>query len=142
MSPTFTFSLKIWITSVVLGSLIADLPFLFQSNNLDDFIGKLSWVIFQMGVAAVLSVISLLLLWLFVHLLTRHGFGVIKTKIILSFIGLVLALAPLLWLIRGAWELSWTNSLFYMAYPVTIIAGIWFYKLKPVSDPEHTSSIA
>lgn len=134
MIQAFRFSINVWVTGLLLGSALSDLPFLFHSNSTPGCLDMLGLILAQTCIAAMLSICSWLLLLLVTYLLTRQPFNVLKVKVTLSAIGLLLAMAPLLWLTGGSFGVDWTDRLSLIAYPATIIGGIWFYALEPTDN--------
>lgn len=47
----------------------------------------------------------------------------------MSFIGFLLALAPIMWLTKGDIDLD-RDLVYYLPYPLVVVGSIWFYKLQ------------
>jgi hypothetical protein len=132
MHPSVVYSLKVWLTSVVLGSFLSCLPFIFPLTDWYELVTVLfGGMLLVMIVAALFSILSWAGLLLSIHLLTKYPFNEKQVKLKLSVIGLLLALAPLLFITGGGLGVDWTDRLAVICYPSLIVAGIWFYRLEP-----------
>ena len=138
MKQALIYSLKVWLTSVVLGSLISTIPMTLRSESKQQFAQALGFIPLLIAIVAALSFCSWLLLFLFTYLFTKQSFRVKNVKLILSFLGLVLSVAPLLLLADGGLGLVYTIDL--ITYPAWIIAGLWFYKLQSTYE-EDTAQV-
>ncbi|NHA07771.1 hypothetical protein G7092_28490 [Mucilaginibacter sp. HC2] len=126
MKQALIYSLKVWLTGVFLAPVLLKLFWMVSGESTgSNAVGAL------MLFGGVLSIPSVLLLFLSVLILTRQAIAVNSTKLILSLIGIILAYLPI-WVLNG--RQFWLDSFmlnFFVGYTVTVIAAIWFYKLKP-----------
>jgi type IV secretory pathway VirB3-like protein len=127
------YSLSVWLTSVILTPIIVTL-YLARKENMppDKEIGPmmLMW-------GGIFSIPSLLILGLTCHYLVNRFHTVKAVKMVLTVISVILTYAPF-WVINrfSFKDDSGTVSLFFLPYCLTIVAGIWFYRLKGVGDVE------
>jgi len=125
MKQALIYSLKIWLTGVFISPVLVKLFWLIIGESSgSNAIGAL------MLFGGILSIPSVLLLFLSVLILTKQAIEVNSMKLILSLIGVILTYLPI-WFLNGR-EFGLDNFMlnFFIAYTVTVIAGIWFYKLK------------
>jgi cbb3-type cytochrome oxidase subunit 1 len=81
-----------------------------------------------------LSLPSLLFLGMFCNQLVYSKNKVEEVKIWLTIIGIVLTYAPF-WILNGfTYTDNSSVSMFFWPYGATIVAGIWFYRLKGVGE--------
>ncbi len=125
MKQALIYSLKVWLTGVFLAPVLLKLFWMVSGESTgSNAVGAL--ILF----GGVLSIPSVLLLFLSVLILTRQAIAVNSTKLILSLIGIILAYLPI-WVLNG--RQFWLDSFmlnFFVGYTVTVMAAIWFYKLK------------
>lgn len=125
MKQALIYSLKVWLTGVFLAPVLLKLFWMVSGESTgSNAVGAL--ILF----GGVLSIPCVLLLFLSVLILTRQAIAVNSTKLILSLIGIILAYLPI-WFLNG--RQFWLDSFmlnFFVGYTVTVIAAIWFYKLK------------
>lgn len=132
MKQAIIYSLKVWLTAVLLSPLLSVILFEpFDDHNSTDIKGALFFILLSIPYGLVLSIPSWLLLWISVWLVNRLSTSSIKKKWMLSIIGLVLSLLPFYLIFGhddnpvGEGAIEWA-----VAYCIVILAGIWFYPLK------------
>jgi|GEM_PF-4122014 len=129
MKQSFIYSLKVWLTAVfVAPALIIGIQTL-QHNY-----GLTHWVAYYVAVVVggLYSLPSAALFYLAVYLAKRFYMGQIQAKIWLTFAGILLTLLAMTFLSRG---LPNSKEVFYTeVYAGVIVAGVWFYKLKPAEQ--------
>jgi Co/Zn/Cd efflux system component len=124
MKP-LTFSLKVWLTSVVLGTLI----FYFIGHPTDDS-SMTFWEYILVGLlyALLLSCVSFFVFWAALTWLTKRPLPKTAKRWITTFIGLILTAAPFPILFGGNhpdWRMM---SEFASCYAAPIVAGTWLFK--------------
>lgn len=132
MKETLFYTLKVWISSVVLGPVMYSASdILFEPKRSDDFSCSLSFIAFSVPYGLILSVPSFVILWLTTYGISRLKLSIMATKLWLSIVGTVLTALPFA-LIFGHDDpsgylstIAWATS-----YSLVIVVGIWFYKLK------------
>jgi hypothetical protein len=134
MKQTIIYSLKVWLTSVVISPVLYIILEAIQKPRVYQNIeGGLGFILFSIIYGLILSLISWILLWLSLYSLLMFNRDIIITKLWLSIIGAILTLLPF-WLVLGYDDpnpLTGT-ALWAASYCLVIIAGIWFYRLKPL----------
>lgn len=125
-----SYVLRVWLTSVVLSPIIVSLYMSWVENSPPD--AELVPLMLMWGGA--LSVPSLLILGMLCHYLVHRKNNVKDVKIWLTIIGIILTYAPF-WVLNA---FSFANNsgatVLFWPYCVTIVAGIWFYKLKGMGE--------
>ena len=126
MKQALIFSLKVWLTAVFVTPLLLKLFWMIiNESSGSNVIGAL--IIF----GGVLSIPSVLLLFLTSLVLIRQVIATHSIKLILSLAGIILSYLPI-WFLNGRQFILDNFMLnFFVGYTVIVIAGIWFYKLKP-----------
>ena len=129
MKQALIYSLKVWLTAVFIAPLLLKLFWIVTNESSgSNAIGAL--IIF----GGILSIPSVLLLFLTTIFLVRQTITVNSMKLILSLGGLILTYLPI-WFLNGRQFVLDSFMLnFFVGYTVIIITGIWFYKLKPGND--------
>ncbi|WP_448702805.1 hypothetical protein ACFGVR_10665 [Mucilaginibacter sp. AW1-3] len=116
--------LKVWLTSVLTGSLFAE-PIMdgFRYSVEDFTIGATVSLVLSFG----FSVPSFIAFVLIVSKITKMQMSNIKRKIFLSVVACILTIIPFVVLryMEGLFK-----PLLIIPYGVAIIAGIWLYKLR------------
>ena len=125
------YSLSVWLTSVILTPIIVTLYLAWKENMPPD--KETGPMMLMWG--GLFSIPSLVILGLTSHYLLRRLHTVKAVKIVLTIISVILTYAPF-WVINGFSfkDDSGAVSLFFLPYCLTIVTGIWFYKLKGVDD--------
>ena len=125
------YTLKIWLSSVVLSPLIMLASSIFIANTNVDNVFILA-ILFFFG--ALLSIPSIILLNVCCSQLITRSNGLFKLKVLLTGIGILLTYAPL-WALMG-FKFNIYDLQFFWPYFLTIVAGIWFFKLKVIKANE------
>ena len=137
MKQTLLYSLKIWLTSVVVGpALYGIFDALTRPNFLHNLTGVAGFYLYSLPYGLILSIPSWLLFWLLLHSLNMLRWNWVTTRVLFSIVAVILTLAPFI-LLFGADDPAGNETFLAwpMAYCFVLIAGIWFYKLRKVSDP-------
>lgn len=122
-----TYSLKIWLTGLLVGSLWM-LPS--HPDKLFTFLPLLGLIIFS---GFFLSFPSFIILFLLSRQLNKTTLKVIPKKFILSVNGLVLTLLAYLLTVHFRFGTVSDFHLF-IPYAIVIVIGVWLYKLDPPFD--------
>lgn len=134
MKHTITYSLKVWLISVVVSPVLYVIIEAIQKPRIYQNIeGSLGFILYSIPYGLVLSLVSWLLLWLSLCSLLMLKMSIKVTKLWLSLICTVLTLFPF-WLIFGHDDANSLNGIGALAasYYLVILGGVWFYKLKPL----------
>jgi hypothetical protein len=135
MQQALIYSLKVWLTSVLLSPLMSNVVLMLMPNG-HSFMDFISSYFVQLLIGGFLSFCSFLILFVFTYLFIKQSFEEVKVKISLSFIGFVLAIIPIVWL--TGWQLKFNGDLIhFIPYPLVVIIGIWFYSLRQFEDVEY-----
>ena len=130
------YSLKVWLTAVILGSLILCVFVLSPSSNNQHFDKQAaSLVLITVFYSAIFSLPSFFILLLSSLGLCNTSLTDIYRKLILTGIGILLSLLAARLSFLEEFELSFTLS-----YLIVTLAGIWFYKLR--SDKDEVKTVA
>lgn len=139
MKQAFIFSLKVWLTTLLLAPLLSNLVELVTPDVINyNLLDALSLAIIEIMVGAFLSMISFLFLFLFTYLFIKQDFVEHNVKVILSFICVILILVPFL----GLFHFNKLVLPRMIIYSLIGVASIWVYKLiginianvKPVEE--------
>lgn len=139
LKPSLIFSLKVWLTSVVLSPVIIVLTKLAVLNHegvISTVKGILGGIAFFIYVGFLLSIPSFLLLWLVTALLViKSNQSINVKKLMLSAVALLLSFLPLCFLL-GKQSNYYDSELFgwLVIYASIILCGVWFYKLPVVEE--------
>jgi hypothetical protein len=138
MKQALIYSLKVWLTTVVLGMRIAALIKILLDT--DHLIYKFSDIftsaVYDIPVGLIACLPSFGIFLLTVSLLRKSNYNIRSKKLVLSALGLLLSVLP--------FALLFTHQLFNInylpdmlpelcAYTGLTIAGIWFYKLETLT---------
>lgn len=133
------YSLGVWLTSVVVAPIMVVLYYAWKDQMSPD--RELVPLMLMYGGA--FSIPSLIVLGLSCNYLAHRRDTVKALKIPLTIISVILTYAPF-WVLNGYsfTDSSGTVSMFFSSYCITIVAGIWLYRLKGVGDArvEDTAS--
>lgn len=134
------YTFKVWLTSLLIAPAISTAVFIARARIVAlTLAGILLSYLLQAIVAAILSIVSWFVLSLLTDYLLRAKIKLIWLKLLLSIAGIILAIAPLLFIIKDRSDS--VDTACWVAYPGTILVGIWFYKLKnPYADAEPAVS--
>jgi len=140
MKPAFIYSLKVWITTIILGMRITGLIRI--SLDTDHLIYGVEDIFNSAIYDIPIGFVACLPSWLIFSVTVRYV-NAMKTSLIykktwLTLISIFLGILPFAFLFWP--QLTHTNYWPDMlpeiiGYAVVTTAGIWFYKLEPVTDP-------
>ncbi|MDR6942081.1 hypothetical protein [Mucilaginibacter pocheonensis] len=130
MKQTLIYSLKIWLTSVVIGPLI----YIVHETKLQDLKGSAGFILYSIPYGLALSSLIWLLFWLSLHCIYQLNISTLTFKLYLSSIGFVLSLLPFFLIFGNDDPITYKEILpWALSYCIVIVAGVWFFKLKPSS---------
>jgi len=124
---TFLYCFKVWITALMLGTIIHALNSLigFYSIGVEG-IRVVSWVVLIVVFGGGLAAPSLLLFWLALIGLKHLQLHPNSIKIWMSLISIALCLFQY----SIGWNIVGSKSLFFsLPYIIIALAGVWYYKL-------------
>ena len=129
MYEAFKYSVRVWLTGVLLSPAIIAVFGIIPRNNFDNIV-----FIFFFGTifGLVLSIPSFLLLLSLTAIIVKRDFKPWYKKIILSFTGIALTLLAF-YLYQQNRMLHGENLQFAIVYALVIIAGIWYYKFQGIA---------
>ena len=140
MKQALIYSLKVWLTSVLLGPLI---PGLISAVHVNDTLGFgravsgfVIWLLFAFISGLVLSLMSFLLLLFTTATLLKTNLATLVQKLLFSVIIPVYASLPFL-LVQDYQQYSPANKVLIISYMVVVVIGIWLYKLEPVNNADQ-----
>lgn len=131
MKQALIYSLKVWLTVVLVVPFIFYLTLFIRSNwSLAPINELINFVAIMIVFTALLSLCSGCLFLLFAAMLTKDEFNQRKVKMSLSVIGIFLAVVPvLLW---NRFDLRrLVDDILIICYPFVTLLSIWFYRLEP-----------
>jgi H+/Cl- antiporter ClcA len=143
MKQTLIYSLKIWLTSVVLSPIFYTVydaltrpKFIYNPRNEAE--AYLYFLVFGLA----LSIPSWVLFWLSLHCINTQRWKPITTKLLISIVAVALTFTPFL-MVYSLYDLSRDSSTIGVpiCYSLLILAGVWYYKLRVVTlqDSKLTS---
>jgi len=145
MKRSFIYTLKVWLTSVVLAPpVIVILTKLFLPHEMvfDNVANVLSSIVLLIYLATIVSIPSWMLLWLSTALIIKFNFSNTYNKVILTVIGCILCVLPFYLLFHEDDNPSRADlAIWASSYMLVIVGGIWFYKLKIVSTSLFRSMV-
>jgi hypothetical protein len=121
------YTLKVWLTSVVLSPAVIMLNGML-SHSVEDI--NMYLVIVLIG--AICSSISFLIFYVAVLLVSDHMDNLVQAKLLLLVIAILLTIIPF-WVI-GGYHIGLKDLKLILPYTLTIAAGIWIYRLKLVTS--------
>lgn len=134
MKEAFIYSIKVWVTSVLLGPLLLFiLIFIFgihPNHHLRYFIHFDAFIYFELKYGIYLYLIGLLLLFLSVIFINMMGKNIVLKKALLTTLYIVLMLIMNRQFIVHLITRFIINIL---AWATIIIGSIWFYQLRPAA---------
>jgi hypothetical protein len=143
MKQAFIFSTKVWLTTIIIGPLIMGIRTFFMYDWVDDRWAN-AFFVPKVGIPAglVFFLPSFVLLSLFSWYLNKKVIFINIRKLYLSLVAVVLAIIPFavinyrsLFTINTGLLEGFPPDLFWTCTYVSLtLAGVWFYKLKPVTD--------
>lgn len=136
MKSTLIYSLKVWLTAVVLAPMLTQLlDYLCGVQQSYDLKGIFYFVLLSIPYGLMLSLPCWLLLWLATSLLNRTRLTNKNKKLLLSVVGFLLAALPF-YLIFGHDDKGFNLETIVWAasYMLVIVAGVWAYKLSVVTN--------
>ena len=135
MKEPFNYSLKVWITALLLGSVILGIIMMIvypDGEVIKAIEDTLLLSLFAFLFGAILSVPSLLLFYLVVNQLLKTSSSVFNKKVGLSLTAILLGLLP--FLIGYITKQFVLHSFIYsIIYILIIVIAIWIYELKSVT---------
>ncbi len=144
MKSALKFSSKVWLTTIIIGPLILGIRIYFMYDWVYDPLAH-AFLVPEMGIPVGILYffpswfISTIVCWY----MFKKNVPNKLTKVYLSFVAIVLAVAP--FAVMDYRSLFATNVDFLAGFPPDLfwtstyigltVAGVWFYKLKPVNNP-------
>jgi hypothetical protein len=148
MKTALIYSSKVWLTTIFVGPLIMGVKIYSFYYGRDEDAWKCLYLVPEIGI--LYGILYFLTSWFILSRLcwyiSKRNLINKRTKVYLSFIGLVLAIAPFavmdyhsLFTINKGWFAGFPPDLFWtITYVGLTVAGIWFYKLEPVNNSPKT----
>ena len=126
------FTLRVWLTSIILSSVFSLLILLLKAANLHDVIEILTLLLgtpFSVLLFGVISLPSAFAFYLLCEYLLKLNMAPRLRKTFLSIIGVLLALVPIGTF--GDLQMSLNFAILVSPYVFAVLASIWIYKLEP-----------
>jgi hypothetical protein len=136
MKIALSYSLKVWLTTVILVPFLQIISHTVTVRSVQDVVTTLTLTFLY---SFFLSIPSWLGLWVVILLFNKLTISVIYFKVCLSLVGFGLAILPFILLTHNLPTISNPDFLWVILYPLTIVASIWFYKLKPLNIEQAIS---
>lgn len=126
MLSSLKYTLKVWQTAVFAAPVIPMITLSLPAESIDSAV--MTWLYFSIF-GMLFSIPSALILWLSTYLMRLcKMLTVIQIKALLTLISIALTLLPFIWFGFGNVS-NWRDAFIPIIYALTIVAGIWFYKL-------------
>jgi Ca2+/Na+ antiporter len=135
MKQAFIYSLKVWLTVILVGPLlfvILTKLLLPHANYFDSFGNILGSIGLLIYVGTVVSLPCWFLLWLSTILICKYD--VINKKVYLASLSVVLCLSEFYLIFHNddhPWKID--TFVWMLAYVLLVIITIWYYKLKSIT---------
>jgi len=134
MKQALIYSLKVWLTSVIVAPLLNVLIMKTLGFHVGEILsikdGLSAWITTSI-VAMSYSIPSWLLLWLSTYKVSKYETALVTKKFILSLVGVALTCVPVWILFFNVVAMTGYIVIWSTGYGLPIVAGIWYYKLKP-----------
>ena len=138
MKQALIYSLKVWLTSVLLGPAIYLILDGFVYPGGVGLAGGLGFIGYSIGYGLVLSIPCWLILFLLSGSLVNRKFRYKRTLI--TVVSTILSVAPFYLLFRGDDNgFDGDTLLWAFSYCAVIVAGVWLYRLEPKTEIEMAS---
>jgi uncharacterized protein YacL len=134
MKQTLNYSIKIWLTSVLVSPLLdLILDSLVRPKSLVNLEGAIGFLLLSVLYGIIISSPCWLLLWLSLQCMMKLNMSTLLLKSCLCVVGLVLALLPFFLLFGHDDPITYVTTVpLAISYGLTVFAAIWLYKLKPI----------
>jgi len=133
MKHAILYSIKIWLTSVVISPVVFIVgDCLTHPNNRIGLYGCLGFIGYSLAYGLVLSIPCWLILFLMAGSLVNRNLNMVYKKLLISIIGVALSILPFYLLFRNddnGFDLY--TFIWSLSYCSFIIVGVWFYELEP-----------
>jgi hypothetical protein len=135
MKQVFIYSLKVWLTGVVLSPILyVFVEFVFQPRYFDGFKAELGFIGYSIPYGLILSIPSWFFLLTTLVIFEYTSASLLTKRIILSLVGSAVAFAPFYLLFYSSEDIRWFDTFLWgFSYIIIIVASIWFYNLKPLT---------
>jgi hypothetical protein len=135
MKQAFTYSIKVWLTAVVLGPVLDVLvEFILHPRYFDGVKAELGFIGYSIPYGLILSIPSLFFLLTTLVIFEYTSAVVLTKRIVLSIVAILLTYTPFYLLFYSADDIRWFDTfLWASSYCMIIVGAIWFYNLKPVA---------
>jgi|GEM_PF-4194174 len=132
MNRTLQYNIKVWLTSLLISSILADLMNLRYARSIHDVFNIFAMLIgvpFLILMMGVLTTPSATIMYFSTIYLFKHDVNVLSIKLILSVLGLLLTFLSIS--IFG--DFRFTEDFFITASPyfLSVVISIWMYRMKP-----------
>jgi len=132
MNRTLQYNIKVWLTSLLISSILAVLMNLRYARSIHDVFNIFAMLIgvpFLILMMGVLTTPSATIMYFSTIYLFKHDVNVLSIKLILSVLGLLLTFLSIS--IFG--DFQFTEDFFITASPyfLSVVISIWMYRMKP-----------
>ena len=136
MKRTLIYSLKVWLTCVVVSPVLyCNIEALSESSLSKGLVADGGFFLYSLPFGLVLSLPSWVMFWLSLHSVNMLNWGLVTTKLLISVIAVILTALPFV-LLFGTDDPGSDKSLLIwpVCYCLVLVAGVWYYKLRPSAD--------
>jgi hypothetical protein len=131
MNKVLSYSLKVWLTTIVLCPVLSILTLLIQAVNLHEAANVVMLLVgspFSMLLIGVLTIPSAVLFYISSKYLLKWGVKTFFAKIILSLLGLLLTCLTIS--VFGNFRFTLNYVFVILPYLISIFISIWIYRLE------------
>lgn len=131
MNKEYSYSLRVWITTLLLSPLFALLTIAPKLRSFREAIELVTMLVGVPIMAILLGLITIpgiFVFHFFCRFLIKYKIPVLSVKSILSFLGIFFVCVPAY--IFGHFEFTWDYALLILPYWVALFISIWIYKLS------------
>jgi hypothetical protein len=132
MNQVLSWSLKVWITSVVLAPTLDLLVYSLLHPRSGFPQGSAQFILVMVIFSIVFTFPCCFILWRTAHVIDYYFNNIIHKKLLLSVIGATLAIAPFYVYFKN--EPIKTDIELKSLYCATVVLGIWLYRIEPKTD--------
>jgi hypothetical protein len=132
MKQALIYSLKVWLTGVVISPVLNLIIEAVSGFNKANFEGAMGFILLSIPYSLILSLPCFFLLFLACFFVNLVSGATTTKKICLTIVGAVLAFLPFYLIFGGDDPSTYRTSMpWAVSYCIVIIGSIWFYKLEP-----------
>src|SRR3569832_627648 len=127
MKQALIYSIKVWLTSAVLGAVLISVWGLITKPGQEPAIDLVGFAVFSFGYGLMYSIPLFVLMTICTWILLRLSWEVWKVKLVLSSVGIITTVCLMTMIFPFM-----KSPVLPVCYTAASVATIWLYKLKPV----------